>query len=328
MVGDFFLDAYYDCDPALDEPSLETGRSCHQVVRTRRQAGAAGTVAANLVALGAGRVSAVGFCGDDGEGFELRRALAGLGLDLSGFATVGERFTPTNGKPCYVDLVAGGLRVSAELERIDIKNRRPTPAGLQDRILAAVAAGLRHWDAVVVVDQVSEAGCGVVTARVRRALEDLCGRHPQTVFLADSRERIGRVRRLALKPNQREAAAALGAPKARSPRAAAEQARRLSGRAGRPVFLTLAERGMIACAGGQVWHVAGFPATGRPIDAVGAGDATTAGLVCCLAAGATPVAAALVANLVGSVTVQQIGTTGTAPPPAVRRRWREVEHGL
>ena len=37
----------------------------------RRQAGAAGTVATNLTALGAGHVEAVGFYGDDGEGFEL-----------------------------------------------------------------------------------------------------------------------------------------------------------------------------------------------------------------------------------------------------------------
>ena len=52
MVGDFFLDAYFDCDPHLNEPSVETGKTAYQVVRTRRQAGAAGTVVANLAALG------------------------------------------------------------------------------------------------------------------------------------------------------------------------------------------------------------------------------------------------------------------------------------
>ena len=45
VVGDFFLDAYFDCDPELDEASLETGRTCYQVVRHRRQAGAAGVCA-------------------------------------------------------------------------------------------------------------------------------------------------------------------------------------------------------------------------------------------------------------------------------------------
>ena len=40
VIGDFFLDAYFDCDPSLDEVSLETGKTCYQVVRQRRQAGA------------------------------------------------------------------------------------------------------------------------------------------------------------------------------------------------------------------------------------------------------------------------------------------------
>ena len=71
VVGDFFLDAYFDCDPILDEKSIETGKTCYQVVRTRRYAGAAGTVAANLKALGVDKVDIVGFCGDDGEGLSL-----------------------------------------------------------------------------------------------------------------------------------------------------------------------------------------------------------------------------------------------------------------
>ncbi len=328
VVGDFFLDSYLDCDARLDEPSLETGRNCYQVVRTRRQAGAAGTVAANLVALGVGSVSAVGFCGEDGEGWELRRAMDGLGLRLEGFITAAGRFTPTYTKPCYVESDGRGWRVCEELERLDIKNRRPTPRALQESIAAALLAGMSRWHAIVVVDQVSEAACGVVTARIRRQLLQLSRRHPRTLFLADSRQRIDRFAGLPIKPNQHEAAAALGTRPARSIAAAVAQARRLSGRARRPVFLTLSARGMVVCVDGEAQHVPGFPIIDRPTDAVGAGDSTTAALICCLAAGATPVEAALVANLVGSVTVQQIGTTGTATPTQVRRRWKEVAHGV
>ena len=102
VVGDFFLDSYLECDPALDEKSLETGKTCYQVVGYRRQPGAAGNVAANLRALGVGAVEAVGYCGDDGEGYELRRAMRQLGLDLTGFLTAPGRLTPTYDKPCYV----------------------------------------------------------------------------------------------------------------------------------------------------------------------------------------------------------------------------------
>ena len=78
VVGDFFLDSYLECDPALDEKSLETGKTCYQVIGYRRQPGAAGNVAANLRALGVGAVEAVGYYGDDGEGYELRRAMRRL----------------------------------------------------------------------------------------------------------------------------------------------------------------------------------------------------------------------------------------------------------
>ncbi|HRY80921.1 MAG TPA: hypothetical protein P5313_10940, partial [Spirochaetia bacterium] len=35
VLGDFFLDKYYEVDPARAEPSLETGRTAHQVVGVR-----------------------------------------------------------------------------------------------------------------------------------------------------------------------------------------------------------------------------------------------------------------------------------------------------
>ena len=332
VVGDFFLDSYFDCDPGLNEPSLETGRDCYQVVRTRRQAGAAGTVAANLVALGVGRVEAVGFCGDDGEGYELRRAMAGLGLGMEGFVTAPGRFTPTYGKPTYVapQGAAGRRRawqVTEELERLDIKNRQRTPASLQDELEEHVRRGLARWDGLLVVDQVSEANCGVVTARLRRLLNEAAAAAPERAALVDSRERISSFRHLIVKPNQSEAAVAMGQPRARSLTAARRHAAALAQRTGRPVFLTLSERGMVVSDGGPSQVVPGVPVEG-PVDPVGAGDSTSAAIVASLASGAGLLEAAAIANLVGSITVQQIGTTGTAPPSWIRRRFDEVADGL
>ena len=323
VVGDFFLDAYYECDRDLDESSLETGNPCYQVVRTRRQAGAAGAVAANLAALGAGSVHAIGFCGEDGEGWELRRALEELGLDTAGFLTVARRRTPTYGKLCALRRVGGRLRLQRELHRLDIRNRQRTPAAVQDQLIGYLRAS--EWDAVVVVDQAPEAGCGAVTSRMRSCLEELARRSPQTVVLADSRRRIRRFRGLAIKPNRLEAAAALGLRPARSIREAAAQAEQLAG-GERPVFLTLGKRGLVLAApDGPLCHVIGFPGPGGPVDPVGAGDSSSAALASCVAAGASVVEAAVVANLAGSITVRQIGTTGTATPAQIRRRWREVE---
>ena len=82
VLGDFFLDRYWDIDASLAETSLETGLEVHQVTRVRCAPGAAGTVTSNLRSLGVG-VIALGVIGIDGEGFELKRALADTGVDVS-----------------------------------------------------------------------------------------------------------------------------------------------------------------------------------------------------------------------------------------------------
>src|SRR5208337_890629 len=75
VLGDFCNDRYLEIDPALEETSLETGQGVFNVVRVRAQPGGAGTVLNNLVALGVGQIIPVGFAGEDGEGYELIRAL-------------------------------------------------------------------------------------------------------------------------------------------------------------------------------------------------------------------------------------------------------------
>ena len=93
---------------------------------------------------------------------------------------------------------------------------------------------------------------------------------------------------------------------------------------GRAVFCTCGEKGIYlvdpADANRMGQFVPGFPVQG-PIDPVGAGDSTSAGIICALAAGARLDEAAAFGCLVASITVQQIGTTGTATPNQVRQQW-------
>jgi sugar/nucleoside kinase (ribokinase family) len=94
----------------------------------------------------------------------------------------------------------------------------------------------------------------------------------------------------------------------------------LSERTGRPLFCTMSEEGMLVVRPGEpAVRVPSFPVSG-PIDIVGAGDSATAGIVASLLCGATPVEAATVGNLVASITIQQLGTTGTATPAQVLAR--------
>jgi rfaE bifunctional protein kinase chain/domain len=322
VLGDLFLDRYLDLDAALTEPSLETGLDAYQVVRVRACPGASGTVMNNLAALGVGRVCPVAVIGDDGEGYELRQALAALAvIDPAGIVVTAERRTPTYTKPLLHE--PGGL--PRELNRLDIKNRLPMPRELEDRILEALEQLWPRADALVVLDQVSEADCGVVTSRVRRRLAELGARDPDKFVLADSRERIGLFRATSLKPNTKECLeAAFGADT--GPDRLPEAVRLMAAQAGRPVFCTAGEKGILVARGpteSESSWVPGYPVAG-PIDVVGAGDSTSAAIACAVAAGAGPAAAAAFGNLVASITIGQIGTTGTASPAQVRQRWREV----
>jgi sugar/nucleoside kinase (ribokinase family) len=62
-----------------------------------------------------------------------------------------------------------------------------------------------------------------------------------------------------------------------------------------------------------------------PIDIVGAGDAATSGIVTSLLCGASEYEAAQVGNIVASITIQQLGTTGTATPDQVLARFQESQ---
>lgn len=296
LVGDLFLDRYLDIDPARDEPSVETGLTAYQVGGVRAYPGALGTVLNNLVALGVGRTVPVAAIGDDGEGYELRQALAAMrGVDPSHvFAAAGRR-TPTYTKPMYG---------SKELNRLDIKNRTRTPSEVEDAILTRLDAVWQEADALLVLDQVSEVDCGVITRRVRERLAELGAAHPEKFVLADSRERIALFRNVCVKPNERELAGGRIEP-------------------GRASFFTHGERGIELQLpdGRPAKHIPAYPVSG-PLDICGAGDSCSAGIASAMVSGASLEQAAAFGNLVASITIQQLGVTGTATPDQVRSRWR------
>lgn len=316
LIGDLFLDRYLDIDPARDEPSIETGLTAYQVTHVRSYPGALGTVMNNLAALGVGRIEPIAIIGDDGEGYELRQALHRLpSVEMRGLVMAADRRTPTYTKPMYGD---------RELNRLDIKNRTPTPAMHEDAVLAKIEEAWSRLDAVIVLDQVSEENCGVITTRVREHLTALCKRSPTKFVLADSRQQIGLFRNMCIKPNRSEIEAWLGKS---DPvdfdnllRFAVEQLQS-------PVFCTRSDDGIHvafpATKANDIIRVPAYPVTG-PIDSCGAGDSCSAAITAAMVCGLTHEQAAAFGNLVASITVQQIGTTGTATPAQVRGRWRDV----
>jgi len=315
IVGDFCLDRYLEIDPALTETSIETGLPVYNVVNVRGQPGAAGTILNNLVALGVGAIHPVGFCGEDGEGFELQRALrARAGVRLEHFLPTPLRRTFTYCKP----LVLEPGRPPRELNRLDSKNWSPTPAEVEDRLRDSVRRLARDVDALIVMDQVDRADTGVVTRRVLETLGEVARANPVKLIIADSRRGLRDFPPVTFKMNGAELGALTGAGPLTELETVKCHARDLAARNGRAVFVTLAERGIVgASPAGAVEHVPALPVRGE-IDIVGAGDAVTANLTCALAAGAALREALELAMAAASIVIHQLGTTGTASVPELR----------
>ena len=306
VVGDFCLDRYLEIDPARAEISIETGLPIYNVTRVRAQPGAAGTILNNLVALGIGAIFPVGFCGEDGEGYELRRALAALpGVDATHFLQTAQRRTFTYCKP----LVFEPGQPPRELNRLDSKNWTPTPSEVTAQLAQSLATLRAQVDAVILMDQVDVPETGVITASLLAGFGSDAGTIP---IIADSRRGLRGFPPVIFKMNAAELSALTGmpadAPVAEVQRAAAE----LAARNQRPVFVTMAERGLVgAMADGGIEHHPALPLRG-PIDVVGAGDSVTANLAAALAAGAGLREALELAAAGSSLVIHQLGTSGTA----------------
>ncbi|MFN0198210.1 MAG: bifunctional heptose 7-phosphate kinase/heptose 1-phosphate adenyltransferase [Planctomycetaceae bacterium] len=324
VIGDFFLDKYLDTDPRIIESSVETGRHAHQVVQIRRAPGVAGTVVNNLASLGTGTIYTLGAIGDDGEAFDLRRCLTQLGCRVEGLLQFDSLMTPQYLKPRNIT----DPSLKGEHDRYDTKNRRPMPAEIGERVLAALDKVLPELDAVIISDQVEYDDCGIITAAVRHGLSERAQRHPRVIFWVDSRTHIKHFRHVHIKPNQFEAVD-FPAPKPED-RISLEQIEQslpqLAADARAPVCITLGERGM--CVSDPVPTLVPGVRVPPLIDSTGAGDSATAGCVLALAAGANLAEGALVGNLVASITVQQLAVTGTAKPSELIPRlqmWKEQQ---
>ena len=218
--------------------------------------------------------------------------------------------------------------LAGEHERYDTKNRQPLPTDKLANVLELLGWRLAELDAVIVLDQVVEMDCGVITAAMRTALADRACQNPGVWFWADSRRQIRQFRNLLIKPNQFEAVGhanplpgdeiSLDRLKSALPALRAETQA--------PVCVTLGERGLMV-SDPQPTFVPAVKLTG-PIDPTGAGDSVTAGMMLALISGATLPEAALIGNLVASITVQQLATTGIARPDELPPRlelWRSQQ---
>lgn len=304
VVGDVCLDRWCRYDPALALASAETGIPRVAVVETEVTPGAAGTVANNLAALGAGRIDVIGLAGDDGFGYELRRALSARGISPD--LLVSARSVPTFTYTKLLNAATG----DEDLPRVDFINPRPLPGDLDRELTARFERAAPSCDVIVVSDQAETAQGGVVTPSMREAVIRVAAAHPHLVVWVDSRRRAELFRGVVVKPNEEEASAA---------------SMRALGRVDFPALrAAIAARLLIVTHGGHGAEIVDEAGARwirtrpieNPVDICGAGDSFSAGASMALKVSGDPEASVRFGNLVASITIMKRGT-GTASPEEI-----------
>jgi rfaE bifunctional protein kinase chain/domain len=304
VVGDICLDRWCTYDPALSEPSRETGIPRTGVIRTEVTAGAGGTVANNLVALGLGRVAVLGRAGDDGNGYELARALAAQHISSEMLIRAPEIQTFT-----YTKLINSLTNVE-DLPRIDFISTVPLDPRVENRILDLLPEAIGAFDVIFIADQAETSAGGVVTPAVRDRLAELARSHPGKVFWADSRARMELFREVMIKGNRDEAEAACQRAMGTSDFKALREYCRA-----KLLIVTEGSKGALVVDPSGEYFCKTKPIP-NPVDICGAGDAFSAGAAMALAVTGSPIEAVEFGNLVASITIMKKGT-GTASPAEV-----------
>ncbi len=260
--------------------------------------GGGANAVANIAALG-GRPLLLGAVGRDANGRRLLEAFRSWGVSTAGILQRENYRTPTKTR-----ILSGGRHsIKQQIVRYDIGESRQLSADEQQHFEKQLA----EWGGLAGTAVLSDYGYGTVKPdllpRIRQALAE------EGTILCDSRNRLQEFQGLdGATPNEEEARELLGKPISDEPRelleAGAELRRRL---AARFLLITRGSFGMnlFDASGGYRIPVHG---TDQVADVTGAGDTVIGTFALALAADASPLEAALLANYAGGVVVMKAGT--------------------
>ena len=320
VIGDLFLDRILYVNRAWDEPSVETELTAYQVHRRLNAPGAAGVVTNNLYSLGIRDKYAVNVVGDDGESYDLFKALESMGINTHYMVRECGRFTPTYTKTFFEG------ETLVETHRLDSRNRTPMLAASEKQVISNLLELESKVDAFVCLEQIPCGDYGVFTKPVIETLRAINARGKVRVVV-DSRYNLGRFSGMIWKCNDHECLRSAGIPEPpeNSPlwlSRTDEAIDRLQKDSKLPLFVSCGASGMKVCVEGTVRQIPAFRVQG-PIDICGAGDSALTGIACALCAGATAEEAALFGNLIASIIIQQLGVTGMASLEQLKARFHE-----
>ncbi len=297
VVGDFMLDVYIYGDALRISP--EAPVPVLKVTKTEYRCGGAGSVAADISALGA-RPCCIGVIGDDRNGEILKQKLTETGSDISGLFTVSSRTTIS--KQRLIGLAQHLHR--QQLIRLDNEPAEPLSDETNMAVLEAYKNKLVSADIVCIQDYDK----GLLNSTVCQQMIKLAWQAEKKLLVdpsltSDYTKYLGAT---AITPNRQETTATVGFEiinEETAARAADELARKLKLQA---VIITLDKEGAYLKTKDTSQLI---PTRVRNVyDVTGAGDMVLATLAITLAAGCDYKTAVQLSNITGGIEVEKFGT--------------------
>lgn len=311
VVGDFFLDRYTYIDDSQTGTSLYTGKSAYSIDHIETSPGAAGTIAKNFALLGVGDVYAVGFCGNDGDGYTLLQNLKTLQIHTDGMLVFEERLTPS-----YTMIMRNSGNGYIEESEVSVQNHKLTTPEIEQALIHNIKSLIKkvHPDAIIFLDQLDSENYGVITNAMRGFINEIHSSFPYILTYVDSRQFIKEFSNTIIrKCNNFEFVRAYSADQSKIP-ALCEN---LSAASDIPLIVTLGADGTLLSKNGSTIMIPAFTVNGN-IDTRGAGDAFSTGYIAAKICGVSEYGSVIIGNAAAACCVSQIASTGKIKIPILR----------
>ena len=303
LVGDWMVDRYLygNAERLSPEAPVPVLHFQHEELRL----GGAGSVAADLAALGAS-VVAVGVVGHDEVAAHLRRLLTDIGATTDGLLATDR---PTT---CKMRLVGSAQhRHPQQMIRLDFEQAHAVAAEVERKLIDVAVAAIASADLVCIEDYdkgvVTPAVCEAIIAAARAANKPVL---IDPARIPDYRKYAGAT---CLKLNRPEAARATGLPVETPEQFPAVAAKLLQMLSLDAVVMTLDKQGAFVASASPAEHRLLGTRSRQVYDVTGAGDMAFAMLAVSRAAGATWEEATVLANVAGGLEVERFGVVPITP---------------
>ena len=297
VIGDVMIDRYIwgrvsRISPEAPVPVVEVDNE------TSRLGGAA-NVANNITSFGA-KAFLIGVVGADRSGDELRKILIDEKNSSDGIVTDISRPTTVKTRVIAHD---------QHVVRIDSEEKRDVSLEIQNKIFSVLERNIDSIDGIIIEDY----NKGVVAKDLIAMIIDLAKKKHKVITVDPKFNNFFEYKNVTVfKPNKKETEEALG-KKLRS-----EEDVRAAGKIlleklqAENILLTRSEKGMTVFE--KSGDVTTIPTIARHVaDVSGAGDTVIATLTLLLAAGATMIEAALIANIAGGIVCGEVGIVPIDP---------------